>query len=159
MLATQFSGGGSIPPGLGLDAGEFDALLAHYFPGAVLPAFEPCPLPAYDPRLVEEKEELVKLLLLHRAGIEPGELWVSRIIATGCMANDHLWQDLGLWSRQMLSELLARNFPPLAARNDRDMKWKKFLYQQLCIQEGIYLCRAPSCAVCSNYHDCFGPEY
>ena len=43
MLATQFSGGGSVPPGLGLDAGEFDALLAHYFPGAVLPAFRDTP--------------------------------------------------------------------------------------------------------------------
>jgi nitrogen fixation protein NifQ len=74
------------------------------------------------------------------------------------MANDHLWQDLGLWSRQDLSDLMVRNFPALAAKNDRDMKWKKFLYKQLCLQEGVYLCRAPSCAICCDYIRCFGPE-
>jgi len=83
---------------------------------------------------------------------------MSVIVATGCMANDHLWQDLGLWSRRDLSELMARNFPTLAAKNDRDMKWKKFLYKQLCEREGVYLCRAPSCAVCCDYAKCFGPE-
>lgn len=58
---------------------------------------------------------------------------MSVIVATG-MASDHLWQDLGLWSRQDLSELMARNFPTLAAKANRDMKWKKFLYKQLCEQ-------------------------
>ncbi len=38
------------------------------------------------------------------------------------------------------------------------MKWKKFIYKQLCITEGIYTCRAPSCEVCADYADCFGPE-
>ena len=74
------------------------------------------------------------------------------------MASDHLWQDLGLWSRQDLSALMADNFPALKAKNDRDMKWKKFLYKQLCNQEGIYTCRSPSCEVCADYQACFGPE-
>jgi nitrogen fixation protein NifQ len=74
------------------------------------------------------------------------------------MGADHLWQDLGLGSRQDLSELFWRNFPALAAMNQRDMKWKKFLYKQLCFQEGIYTCRAPSCEVCVDYSSCFGPE-
>jgi nitrogen fixation protein NifQ len=38
------------------------------------------------------------------------------------------------------------------------MKWKKFLYRQLCLEEGIYVCRAPSCEVCKDYDLCFGPE-
>ena len=71
---------------------------------------------------------------------------------------DHLWQDLGLWSRKDLGTLMQLNFPQLAARNDKDMKWKKFLYKQLCIAEGIYTCRAPSCEVCADYQHCFGPE-
>jgi nitrogen fixation protein NifQ len=50
------------------------------------------------------------------------------------------------------------NFEPLALRNDKDMKWKKFLYKQLCEAEGIYVCRAPSCEVCVDYDNCFGNE-
>ena len=50
------------------------------------------------------------------------------------------------------------NIAPLARRNGKDMKWKKFLYKQLCDTEGIYTCRAPSCEVCADYQNCFGPE-
>lgn len=158
MLATQAGGGGSLPEGLGLAPPEFAALLARHFPGMPYPAIPPRPQPRWDPRLVEEREELIDLLDEHRAGRDVSEVWLSVIVATGCMANDHLWEDLGLWSRRDLSELMVRNFPALAARNDRDMKWKKFLYKQLCEREGVYLCRAPSCAVCRDYAHCFGPE-
>jgi nitrogen fixation protein NifQ len=158
MLASQIGGAGALPAGLGLSPVEFTALLAHHFPEVALPSAFRRPPPIWDPRLLEEKEELLKLLNSHRAGWDVSESWISVIVATGCMANDHLWQDLGLWSRRDLSELMVRNFPALAARNDRDMKWKKFLYKQLCEQEGVYLCRAPSCAVCCDYARCFGPE-
>lgn len=158
MLATQAGGGGSLPVGLGLASAEFIALLARHFPGATLPTALHRSPPVWDPRLLEEKDELITLLDLRRAGRDVSERWMSVIVATGCMANDHLWEDMGLWSRRDLSELMARNFPALAARNDRDMKWKKFLYKQLCEQEGVYLCRAPSCAVCCDYALCFGPE-
>ena len=158
MLATQSSGGGALPAGLGLTPVDFAALLARHFPGVPDPAIPPRPLPRWDPRLREEREELAKLLQQYRAGQDGSEVWMSEIVAAGCMANDHLWEDLGLWSRRDLSELMVRNFPALAVRNDRDMKWKKFLYKQLCLQEGVYLCRAPSCAVCCDYSVCFGPE-
>ena len=158
MLATQINGGGALPVGLGLTPGVFAALLARHFPGFIMPTVAPRLLQPWDPRLAEELQELVKLLQIDQAGHDESEAWFSVIIATGCMANDHLWEDLGLWSRQELSALMARNFPALAARNDQDMKWKKFLYKQLCLQEGVYLCRAPSCAVCRDYSLCFGPE-
>lgn len=93
-----------------------------------------------------------------RAGIDETEQWLAEIIAAACLGMDHLWQDMGLWSRKELSDLLQRNFPALAVLNDRDMKWKKFLYKQLCDQQGIYVCRAPSCDVCADYNVCFGPE-
>jgi nitrogen fixation protein NifQ len=38
------------------------------------------------------------------------------------------------------------------------MKWKKFLYKQLCEEEGLYVCRAPSCQVCVDYERCYGSE-
>jgi nitrogen fixation protein NifQ len=53
---------------------------------------------------------------------------------------------------------MERNFPSLAARNDKNMKWKKFFYKQLCDAEGIYVCRSPSCEVCVDYAQCFAPE-
>ena len=158
MLATQVNGGGALPLGLGLEPAAFNTLLARHFPGLPKLNAPPRPPPCWDPRLLEEQEELINLLALHRAGQDASEQWLSVIVATGCMANDQLWEDLGLWSRQDLSDLMARNFPALAARNDRDMKWKKFLYKQLCEQEGVYLCRSPSCAVCRDYPLCFGPE-
>jgi len=84
--------------------------------------------------------------------------WIIGLLVAGCLGNDHLWHDLGLWSRSQLTALLNYNFPDLAARNTHDMKWKKFLYKQLCEEEGIYLCRAPSCQVCVDWGQCYGSE-
>jgi nitrogen fixation protein NifQ len=54
--------------------------------------------------------------------------------------------------------MLQYKFPHLAEKNDQDMKWKKFLYKQLCEAEGLYFCRAPSCNVCIDYPKCYGSE-
>jgi nitrogen fixation protein NifQ len=158
MLAAHHCGGGSMPRHLGLGPVAYRSLLERHFPQARLPESVPRPNPPWDPRLMEERKQLEKLLLLYRASRDESELWMSVIVATGCMFGNHLWEDLGLWSRQDLSELMASNFPNLAVRNNKDMKWKKFLYKQLCIQEGIYICRAPSCDLCLDYDGCFGPE-
>ena len=103
--------------------------------------------------------ELVDLMVSHRADIDDSEILIARIVAAGCLGGSHLWKDLGLASRTELSDMLMLNFPGLAAANDKNMKWKKFFYKQLCEQEGGYVCRAPSCDVCSAYVDCFGPEH
>jgi nitrogen fixation protein NifQ len=79
-------------------------------------------------------------------------------LACASLGDNHLWQDLLLSSRRELSALIGHWFPALARRNDRDMKWKKFLYKQLCDRAEISVCRAPSCSVCTDYAQCFGPE-
>ena len=56
------------------------------------------------------------------------------------------------------TDVMTRWFPRLAERNDRDMKWKKFLYKQLCDRAEVSACRAPSCGVCTDQVVCFGPE-
>jgi nitrogen fixation protein NifQ len=155
MLATWCTGGGSLPADLGLETQDYHAMLERHFPHARLT--QP-PVEVMDPERHPERDELRHLLFVHLAGEEMSERWIADIVVAACMAGNHLWQDLGLWSRQDLSTLMTRNFPALAAKNDRDMKWKKFLYKQLCIQEGIYTCRAPSCEVCVDYQACFGPE-
>jgi nitrogen fixation protein NifQ len=79
-------------------------------------------------------------------------------VATASMADNHLWQDMGLPNRATLSGLMTRYFTSLAARNTGDMKWKKFFYRQLCEREGLSICRSPSCNVCCDYQHCFGSE-
>lgn len=154
MIGSLLGGGGALPDWLGLEPAAFRCLMDYHFPGLDLGA-----LPAVgrtaDPRRDDERDELVRLMLMDRAGESPSEVWMAHVVAAGCMGSNHLWEDLGLWERPELTALMRRNFPALAARNVRDMKWKRFLYKQLCEAEGIYTCRAPSCEVCKDYHDCF----
>jgi nitrogen fixation protein NifQ len=156
MLFSQTVGMGALPPGLGLAPSEFAALMARHFPGFILPAY--LAAPALETERDAERDELLTLLQEHCAGADGSERWMAEIVTTACMGGDHLWQDLGLWSRVDLSHLMTQNFPALAAKNSRDMKWKKFLYKQLCDREGVVVCRSPSCEVCVDYAKCFGPE-
>jgi len=156
MIASQAVGLGALPPGLGLFGPDYVALLARHFPGAGLPA--PTDRPAFDPGGMPERDDLLALLLDHVAGRDDSERSMAAIVVVACMGGDHLWQDLGLWNRADLSRLMNENFPALSAKNDRDMKWKKFLYRQVCEREGIHVCPAPACQVCVDYAKCFGPE-
>ncbi len=156
ILSTWLTGGGAMPECLGLDPVSFRQLLDHHFPDLETPAAPP--RGSADATRSDEYTELLTLLLQHRAGATVSETWMAGIVAAGCMASDHLWQDLGLWNRGELSALMQGNFPELAGRNVKDMKWKKFLYKQLCDAEGIYTCRSPSCEVCADFQNCFGPE-
>lgn len=156
MLASWRHRAGAMPIRLGLSEAWFQALLGYHFPGTTV-AFPPLG-GVVDAERHDELDELRRLLLGHRAQQSASEQWIAEIVAVACLSSHHLWQDLGLWSRRDLSALMQRNFPRLAARNDKDMKWKKFLYKQLCETEGIYTCRSPSCEVCPDYNDCFGPE-
>ena len=106
----------------------------------------------------EETGDLVKLLLDHRASVNQATEWVAAILAAGCRGDDHLWQDLGLTNREDLSDIIKRHFPALYLKNTGNMKWKKFFYKQLCEQAEVHLCQAPSCNVCNDYAQCFGPE-
>lgn len=111
----------------------------------------------------EEYEDLLALLLENMTAAsseseaEETEA-VAEFVAASCLGQNHLWQDMRLSNRGELSLLLARHFRPLFDRNVRDMKWKKFFYKQLCEREGLYVCKSPSCGVCSDFEKCFGPE-
>jgi len=157
ILSSWALGYGAMPLWLGLGEERFQTMLDYYFsgfPSDLLPGFAL----AIDPRRYDEMADLRNLLMQNRSSGSGSEALMADIVTVGCLGNDHLWQDLGLWSRADLSQLMSENFAPLAARNVRDMKWKKFLYKQLCETEGIYTCRAPSCEICADYANCFGPE-
>lgn len=106
----------------------------------------------------DEFDEIVELLLEHRTSPREQETWLAYAIASAAMGENHLWQDMGLPSRKVLSDLLNTHFPTLAAQNTGDMKWKKFFYRQLCARAGIPICKSPHCADCCDYRVCFGPE-
>jgi nitrogen fixation protein NifQ len=152
MLAGQSAGFGCLSKTLGLDADRHQQLLFEYFPDEQLHYTARAEIP------IPEKEDLLKLLLEHRALEHHSEIWIAEIVASACAGRDHLWQDLGLTHRDELSKLMWVNFPELARANSADMKWKKFLYRQFCSREGIYVCPAPSCGECKDYAQCFGPE-
>ncbi len=156
MLASQTTGMGVLSAGLGVGAEAYATLLVRHFPHSDYRDLAQ-PMAGQEPRM-EERQALIDLMLEHRAGLDRSEIWMAYIVAAACMGGDHLWQDLGLWSRVDLSRLMTENFPLLAAKNVKDMKWKKFLYKQLCEREGVYVCRSPSCEVCADYNVCFGPE-
>ena len=157
MLSSWQAGAGMMPDDFGLGEDVFGELLANHYPGMARMSLSQ-PGRDYDEQRVDERDEVCKLLIGYRANQSESEIWMANIVAMACQGQDHLWQDMGLWSRDQLSELLMCNFPELAAKNVKNMKWKKFLYKQLCITEGIYTCRAPSCEVCADYDNCFAPE-
>jgi len=156
--SARLPGGGSF----GLPPSEFSALLDRYFPGArsryQTQATRAAWHAAAQRQATDEFNDLLNLLLEHRADADSENTWLAHAIAACCMGDDHLWQDMGLANRQLLSDLLARYFPALYTRNGGGMRWKKFLYKQLCERNGAFVCRSPSCAECVEYANCFGPE-
>jgi len=141
--------------GLGIE--ELLSLKNRYFPSAPTDFALNGVVTNFADRL-DEFYDLLTMLLEHRSEDTDESRWLAHAIATASMAENHLWQDMGLPSRVVLSELLTRHFASLATRNIGDMKWKKFFYRQLCERAGLTICRAPSCNVCSDYQHCFGSE-
>lgn len=103
----------------------------------------------------EEYIDIFELLLEHALSGDVHSIAIARWIALSCCGQDHLWEDLGLPERPALGALLARRFPALHAKNVHNLRWKKFFYKQLCDRAEVKACRAPSCAVCSEYAGCF----
>ena len=157
ILASWMTGKSVLPDYLGLEPAQFSSMLKIWFPESVVPqrAVSGSKL---DYERMLEKEDLIRLL--HGFSLKQDEEndWVIGLIVSACLGSDHLWQDIGFWQRSDLTSFLSYNFPELAQRNSKDMKWKKFIYKQLCEAEGLYLCRAPSCEVCIDYSVCFGSE-
>lgn len=157
ILASWSLGKGAMPEWLGLGMPRFRQMMEIHFPGYDPEQFQNTGK-AIDAHRSDEMEDLRKLLIENRSTASESEAWMAEIVIAGCLGDDHLWQDLGLWQRSDLSKLMLDNFQVLAERNNKDMKWKKFLYKQLCETEGIFTCRAPSCEICTDYDNCFGPE-
>ncbi|MCB1894009.1 MAG: nitrogen fixation protein NifQ [Rhodocyclaceae bacterium] len=159
LLAGWALGKGCLPADFGLGRDGFEDLLRIHFPDLAWRLPEGMPTARSDAvARALELDDLVALMVRHADASVPGSRSMATVVAHGCLGSDHLWQDLGLASRRELSHLMRCNFPDLAMRNSRDMKWKKFLYRLLCEEEGLLICRSPSCDLCGEFDHCFGPE-
>ena len=135
---------------------ELTRLRLRYFPGLTelpMPASSSC-----EPLRADEIDDVLALLLEYRCDDSETTRWVAHALATACLGGNHLYQDLGLRHRSILSNLIQTYFPSLFAKNTGNMKWKKFFYKQLCERAEVNMCKAPSCKVCVDYKECFGPE-
>lgn len=148
----------SLSEALGLDGLALRRLIKAYFAGAeaALPPLDADASAGED--ALEEPDLRALLVESSGRGADEEQQWLAAIVARRSLGANHLWQDLGLADRSELSALLHRRFGPLAARNNADMKWKKFFYRELCRREGVVVCKAPNCAMCDDVALCFGAE-
>ncbi|GAB2880298.1 nitrogen fixation protein NifQ [Uliginosibacterium flavum] len=144
---------GAQPLIRGLGPASFSMLCATCLAGLELDNGT-APAPVFD-----EFDELFELLVEHAAPLDQMSLWLAAAIATAAQRDNHLWQDMGLPSRRELNAILRLRFPGLAVLNVGDMKWKKFFYRQLCQSAGVPICKSPTCGVCVDHAECFGPEH
>jgi nitrogen fixation protein NifQ len=156
ILALALTEGGPFADQAGLSGVELRALLSRCFSDSEFCASDRAEgATAPD----DEEIEMVRdLLLANRSS--PGELgrWLAAMVARRAVEPNHLWEDLGLRDRSELTRLIDRHFQPLAIRNDKNMRWKRFFYRMMCENDGFVMCSTPICSNCSDYNHCFGEE-
>ena len=156
MAAREANAGCALTEGLGIAGAELRSLISALFPHAL------SLLKRFDldsgVSFIEDERSLRELLARYTTSGAWFELQLAALLARRAMRPNHLWQDLGLRGRGELTRLMERHFAPLAVRNSRDMKWKKFFFRMICRDEGFRLCTAPSCSECDDFVICFGEE-
>jgi nitrogen fixation protein NifQ len=156
LLAVSISEGGRLGERVGLESESLATLLAQWFPNGARAVTGWC---ACDHFAQDDEVEMVHdLLLAHRSTEGEVGRWLAAMIARRAMEPNHLWEDLGLRDRTELSRLLWRHFAPLASRNTKDMRWKRFFYRMLCEDDGMVMCTTPVCSNCGDFDRCFGEE-
>lgn len=152
-LSERAAGLGALPDLLGLPGPQIAALRDRWFPYADLPDLD-VPLTP-----IPEDQKAITTLIHFRGGSgAPEARWLAAILARRAQEPHHLWEDLGLANRPSLSELIGRHLPGLKAANSQNMRWKKFLYRQICSTEGFQICLSPTCGECPEREDCFAPD-
>jgi len=146
---------------LGLTDQGLSDLLTCYFPGVLaadlpLSGSEPQPTATSNP-------EVLAILLSHvptdvTGGRHQPAEWLARILAARAAQPGHLWLAMGLFTRPELTAAIRSHLPTLAAANHQGMRWKRYLFKQVCEKNGGVMCKNPNCGDCSDYSLCFAPE-
>ncbi len=156
LIAVAAAEGGAIGDRIGLADDDLGGLMERWFPQA-LDVFERSCQYAAAPD--DDEIEMVRALLLaNRSTDGEDSRWLAFMVARRALEPNHLWEDLGLRDRAELSRLLSRHFAPLATRNTKNMRWKRFFYRMLCESDGLVMCSTPVCSNCRDFDLCFGEE-
>lgn len=156
ILAVAAMEEGAVAERAGLAAADLASLMAHWFPVACGTG-----VAWYGNDVDTDDDEVAMvrdLLLAHRSSEGDLGRWLAAMVARRSMEPNHLWEDLGLRDRSELTRLLARHFGPIASRNTRNMRWKRFFYRVLCEDDGLVMCSTPVCTNCNDFNLCFGDE-
>lgn len=154
----------SNEPGLmlGLEEADVESLIALFFPGV---SKDDLSLGSdTDKTTPPQCSQDVLSILLQHVLTDVGfnrllvSVWFAQIVATRAVLPGHLWVAMGLTERPQLSAAIRRHLPSLAEANHMNMRWKRFLYKQVCDLNGGGMCKAPNCGVCSDYSICFVDE-
>lgn len=142
---------------LGLEKNEFAALQQHFFP-----AWDPASGLSWITPTTEPFPEIntdVRALLLSYAlpddASSPVSYWLAKILAARAALPGHLWIAMGLFERPQLSAAIRCHLPSVFAANNKNMRWKRFFFKQICDLNGGTLCKTPNCGECSDYALCF----
>ncbi|CAM3918532.1 NifQ [Vibrio aerogenes CECT 7868] len=162
VIQAYLSDKTALPPYMGLSPGDFSRTchIFHISPPAEFSHQHPQrQLLAELAELRQtERQDLVALLNQYRNQQEPLSALMTTVLSFACLGTQHLWRDLGMPERPKLTQLFGFYYPQLQARNDKNMRWKRFLYRQLCSSGGDYVCRSPSCDTCTSFAECFEVE-
>jgi nitrogen fixation protein NifQ len=156
ILSVAAMEGGVVAERAGLANNDLSKLLQEQFPAAAGVAASWC-AKAEQPE--DEEAAMVRdLLLANRSSESDISRWLSAMVARRAMEPNHLWEDLGLRDREELTRLLDRHFAPIACKNTKNMKWKRFFYRSMCEDDGFVMCSTPVCTQCADFHRCYGDE-
>jgi nitrogen fixation protein NifQ len=157
LLAVAVAEPYPLAVALGLDEWELAELLQRCFPG-----FAPATLEAGRHRGQAPPAANPEVLAILRSHLPPGDDpapgWLAQAIAARAAHPGHLWVAMGLFERPELTAAIRRLLPSLAAANRQGMRWKRFLFRQVCELHGATLCKTPDCGECSDYALCFPGE-
>ncbi len=156
IISVAASEAGALTEGLGLSPENLEALISKFF-GAHL-SLPPEDRPTAGASDLEESEMVREILLENLSPRNPEGEWLAAMIARRALEPNHLWEDLGLRNRSELTRLMERRFASLAARNEKNMRWKRFIYRLMCENDGFVMCATPICSNCADYRGCFGEE-
>jgi nitrogen fixation protein NifQ len=156
ILAVAAMEGGVVAERAGLANNDLVKLIEQEFPAATDVTASWCAQPE---KPEDDETAMVRDLLLANRSTE-GEIsrWLSAMVARRAMEPNHLWEDLGLRDRDELTRLLDRHFGPIACKNTKNMKWKRFFYRAMCEDDGFVMCSTPVCTQCADFNRCYGDE-
>jgi nitrogen fixation protein NifQ len=146
---------------LGLTRTDLADLVQTWFPASPSDLIRRYENPARN-SFPEINDDLLRIILDHVPRDESGaliasSLWLAHTLAARAVHPGHLWVAMGLFERPQLSATIRRHLPSLAEANCNNMRWKRFLFKQVCDLNGGIMCKSPNCGDCADYALCF-PE-